>query len=202
MPELDGSNLNPSSASKAIEVIRGQLAGAMGIKTKLNVSGLVGIDAILADAIDGKLPEGNLPCIRMVFQTSADEMASNAGVILYRKILINLFFLYSVGHRAGTVLPTKFTDLRDRHINDNLTYLQLQGSDGNPTGIGLTKAQFKDDAGNQFWWWPDGEQTVNREHETPFDVMGINLPVNPSSGMACSRVDLSIMVKNHATFNS
>lgn len=200
MPELDGSNLRISSASRAIEIIRAQLDGATGIKSRLNVSCLLGIDAILADAIDGKLPQQNLPCIRIVFQTSEDEMASNAGVILYRKIQVSLFFLYYLGQRSGTVLPTKFTDLRDRHINDNLDYLKLKGSDGNPNGTGLTKEQFKDDAGNTFWWWPDGEQTVRREHETPFDVLGIAAPVNPSSGMACSRVDFQIMVKNHATF--
>lgn len=200
MPELDPNNLRISSASRAIEIQRSQLNGAMGIRSKLNVSCLVGIDAILADAIDGKLPESNLPCVRMAFQTSDDEMASNAGVILNREIHTSLFFLYYLGKNTGTVLPTKFTDLRDRHINDNLEYLRLQGSDGNPSGIGLTKYQFLDDAGKTFWWWPRGDQIIHREHETPFDVLGVTLPINPSSGMACSRVDYTFMVRNHATF--
>ena len=202
MPELDASNLSISPASEAVEIIRVQLDGAQGIKSRLNVSCRVGIDAILADAIDGKLPEASLPCIRMVFGTSSYKLASNAGVALYKTVNLNLFFLYYVGHRTGTVLPTKFSDLRDRHIRDNLTYLQLQGSDGDSDGVGLIKSQFQDDAGKTFWWWPNGEQDVNQEDETPFDVLGINLPINPSSGMACSRVDLQFMVKNHATFNS
>lgn len=201
MPELNPDNLPPSSASKAVEVVRAVLEKAQGLHSSLNVSCKLGIDAILADAIDGKLPEANLPCIRIAYATTVHKMASNAGVVLWKLVHLHLFFLSYHGKHGGSVLPQRFTELRDRWITENLNYLKNKNVLPRDS-IGIDVSKFKDDAGNVFWRWPDGEQDMPQEDETPFDVLGIGVPINPSSGMACSRVDLALWVKTNATFNS
>jgi len=204
MPELDPNNLPVSPVPKAIEIIRAQLHGARGIRAKLNQSCKIATDAILADAINGKLQERDLPFIMLTYGTSADTMASNAGVILHRRVNINLFFVFYTGMKGGSVLPQRFTELRDRHIDATLEYLRDRQKPPAPITVGMTPEQHLDDSTPKrhvFWWWPDGLQDVHREHETPFDIFGVNLPGDPSSGKACSRVDIQIMVKNHATFN-
>ncbi len=202
MPVLNQNNFGTTfiAIPKMAEIFRAQLEAATGVSDKLNQSCKLGVDAILKDAIEGRVPEVACPCVRITWNSEQFLMPGTGGV-LHTIVTLHLFFLYNIGKQSVSVLPVEFTALREQHIAWNLEYLKNKSVLPN-NGIGFTDAQRKDDSGQYFWWWPDGVQLAPVQHETPFEVFGITEAVNPSSGFACSRVDINVVVKNHCTFNA
>lgn len=206
MPQLNANNLPPSPVPRAIEVIRGVLEGAMGLNSKLNNSVLIGTDAVLKDA-NGLTPteaaklSQNAPYIRIAYETGLFSISGNSGVAVYSIVDVNLYFVYYIGKPAASVLPVEFASLRDQHIRWNIEH--LKNKEVRPrTDIGIPESQRLDDAGNQYWMFPDSEPKIPVEHETPLDLLRISVPIPISSGFACSRADFQIKVMNHPTFTA
>lgn len=199
MPLLNANNLPVHPLSKAVEVVRKQLAGARGLIGPLNTHVVVGIDSVLTDAMEGRPFETKLPSISICYPVEAYQTDGNAGGMLFQEVTLQLYFLYYFGVPQSNVLPSHFTDLRDRHIRWNLEYLKDQGVKPNDT-IGLPRSVFLDDAGMQYWQWPGGNR-VTVDHDTPFQYLNQSVQLMPSSGFACSRVDLQMLIRNHNVFN-
>lgn len=203
MPSLNGNNLPKSGVKFALEKIRAKLDGAQGLNSsKLNSGGCkIGLDAILHDAIDQRILETMVPCLRIVADTSAYEFVSNAANAVNSIVPISVFFFYYVqGYTQPSVLPSDFVDLRDRHIRWNIEYLKNKHVLPNNT-IGFDPSDYTDDAGKIFWWWPNGEQTAQVTHNANYEVGGVVVPIALPSNFTCSRLDFSIIVSNHPTFS-
>lgn len=199
MPLLNKKNLPPSPIAKAIARIGAALTSAQGLLSRLNQTCAIGMDAMLRDAIEQRMQEKDMPAVRVTYQSGMGRLIGNAGTMEKTAVMVRIFFIYATGVQTLGPLPADFVDLRERHIRWNLEQLKRKAVKPNDS-IGLDESAFKDDGGNEFWWYTNGDQDFPIEHEVPFEVYGLTIPMPP--GFACSRADISITVKNHATFNS
>lgn len=202
MPLLNQSQFGNKflAIPKMAGIFVAQLAAATGADgNNLNLSVALGVDDIITDAVRATL-ESSAPLIRITWNTES-MLVPMAGGVLKTLVPLHLFFMYYFGVPSTDVLPPEFVSLRDQHIAWNMEYLKDKIVGPN-TSIGFTAAQHQDDSGSNFWWWPNGEQNALLEHEVPFNIFGVNTPILPSSGFACSRLDISVMVKNHCTFTA
>ena len=197
MPLLNINNLPISPASKAIEIIRARLAAAQGIGGTLNQSVKTGVDAMIKDAQEQAMKDSQMPCARIVYKTTDYNAASNAGAAVQQIVPVYIFFFYYYGKNAGSVLPVHFTDAREAHLRWNFEYLKNLNVLPYNT-VGISEAQHEDDAGEIFWNYPE-PLTFHIEYDTPFDIFDLALTM--PEGMNCCRLDFSIRVRNHATFN-
>ncbi len=187
MPLLDGGGLPVAPIEVYVEVVRNQLANAQDTNGKpLNQSVTLGIDTVMADAIKGQPNYDAVPCIRILFPVESYYTDASTGSMMWQIVPLQLYFLYTFP-KGNTLLPDSFTTLRDRHIRWNLEYLKEQRVKPN-NSIGLTF--------DINWKWVSG-QVVTIDHDTPFRYLDETVRVRPSSGFTCSRVDMSMQVRNH-----
>ena len=196
MSQLNSNNLPFSPARKAVEVIRARMASATGLQSVLQKTVKLGIDAIQKDAMEGKLTPEMMTCARIVWKADAYSTAPNAAAAVATRVPMSVFFFYDTGINSPSVLPSEFVDLRERHLRWNIEYLKNLNVLPYNT-VGLSRANHADDSGENYWWWPD-DLVFNIEHDQPFNIydQAITLP----AWCSCSRLDFTILVKNHATF--
>ncbi len=201
MPSLNANTLPKSGVAVALERIRAKLDGAQGLSGKLNQSVKRGLDAMLHDAMEQRILETQMPCLRIEADTSQYEFVSNAANAVNSTIPISIFFFYYVqGYTQPTVLPSDFVDLRERHIRWNIEHLKNKHVLPN-NSIGFEPSDYADSSGKIFWWWPNGEQTAAVTHNANYEVNGIVVPIPLPTNFTCSRLDFSIVVSNHCTFS-
>ncbi|MDE1946194.1 MAG: hypothetical protein KGH93_03315 [Patescibacteria group bacterium] len=184
MPRLEQYILPVHPVNVAMQLVLNQLQSAVDISPvaqPLNQSVLMGVDAVFADAINGKPPETQLPAIRIMYSTLNGDASNESFLVATWDVQVWLYFLYYVGQYS-----TQFQELREQHIRANLNYLKQN--------------VFADNIGMEFYqWWKFNDQIVVEDHDTPLKYIDSSIIVKPP--FSCSRVDLSMKVHNYIYTN-
>ena len=142
-----------------------------------------GIDAVLQSAIVANPSPSECPLMRIFYDPSDIVYQNTQNVVLFQDIPLQCYILFALDYPSPS-----FQELREDYFTTLLDWIKY---DCFGDGRGFKK--------QPFWAFDANKPTITLTHDTQLRYLGKTINITPSSDFSCSRIDLSVRIKNYVT---